>query len=133
MAKGNFADKRGLYQIYGQHVVFGPDSLLYIGMTDGQTFLQRFKQHERWLKFECDVTIRLGLLHSDTMALLAEVEALSIWWHSPPYNSQNIWRYKFDEVLHARNWGARGRLVPEYTSDWEEAKIQPPEGEADNR
>ena len=31
----------GLYQIYGRHIIFGDDSLLYIGMTTS-TFRSRF-------------------------------------------------------------------------------------------
>ena len=34
-------DDCGLYQIYGRHIIFGDDSLLYIGMTQ-QTFSHRF-------------------------------------------------------------------------------------------
>ena len=34
-------DDYGLYQIYGRHIIFGADSLLYIGMARYQTFGQR--------------------------------------------------------------------------------------------
>jgi len=53
-------DDCGLYQVYGTHAVFGPTSLLYIGMAMDQTFAKRFEQHARWLKYESDVSVRLG-------------------------------------------------------------------------
>ena len=127
---GDLAKQRGLYQIYGQHVVFGAGSLLYVGMTDNQTFSVRFGQHEHWLRFESDINVRLGVIKDpEAMKLLADVEALTIWWHSPPYNSKSIWQYK-GQPLHVQNWGARGRLNAEYTSHWDETKIAPPEGES---
>jgi hypothetical protein len=134
VCNGNWSKKRGLYQVYGQHVVFGPEALLYIGMTNGQTFGKRFEQHKSWLQYESDVCVRLGIIDSpDDLTLLAQVEALTIWWHSPPYNSKNIWKYKGDVRLHVRNGGQRGRLVAEYMSHWgeawEEAKVEAPKGE----
>ncbi len=46
-------DDFGIYQIYGNHVVFGAGSLLYIGMTTEQTFGDRFKQHfDEWIRYE---------------------------------------------------------------------------------
>lgn len=127
--EGEQAKEKGLYQIYGQHVVFGVDALLYVGMTDGQTFATRFGQHERWLRFESDVSVRLGIIKDPSrMKLLADVEALTIWWHSPPYNAKSIWQYT-GSPLHIQNWGARGRLNAEYTSNWEETKVASPEGE----
>jgi hypothetical protein len=120
----------GLYQIYGQHVVFGPRSLLYVGMTDDQTFGSRFKQHaDKWLGFEAGVEIRLGTLRDPVhRGLLKAAEALTIWWHSPPYNSSGIWRYSGDPI-HVQNWHERGSLHPEYTSHWEETEVPTPEGE----
>jgi hypothetical protein len=127
---GDCGKGSGVYQVYGHHVVFGANALLYVGMTDDQTFSARFGQHEHWLRFENDVEVRLGVFKDPNgRALLADVEALTIWWHSPPYNSKNIWQYRGNPV-HIQNWGARGRLDAEYTSHWEEAKLSPPEGEA---
>ncbi|MDI1437510.1 hypothetical protein [Polyangium sorediatum] len=123
------APSKGVYQIYGQHIVFGPNSLLYVGMTDGQTFGARLAQHrDRWLVHEDDVTIRLGVVADlDSSARLADIEALTIWWHSPPYNSKNIWTYG-GGPLRIQNLGARGRLHPEYSSHWKPART-PPDGE----
>jgi len=120
---------QGVYQLYGQHIVFGLNSLLYIGMTDGQTFARRLRQHrDRWLQYETDVSVRLGLLRDHgSLKLLRNIEALTIWWHSPPYNSKCIWRYG-GTPLRVQNWGARGSLQPEYSSHWKPERV-PPEGE----
>lgn len=118
----------GLYQIYGHHVVFGPGSLLYVGMTGKRSFGTRFSEHEAWLQYESDILIRLGRLRvgdykqepdwADWAKLLGDVEALTIYWHTPPYNSHHITRYK-GPSLRIRNMGDRGRLLPEYSSHWD--------------
>lgn len=118
----------GLYQIYSQHIVFGPDALVYLGKAQEQTFAARFQQHwQDWLKWENDVTIRLGrLAPSDYRSdddwqewgdLLSSAERLSVFWHTPPYNSHFITGYGGPE-LQIQNWGNRGRLLPEYSSHW---------------
>ncbi len=118
----------GVYQIYGRHVVFGAGSLLYVGMAEEQTFATRFGQHQQqWLKQELDVTVHVGRLneedyHTDSAwkdwrTKVHDVEALTIYWHSPPYNSKNIGGY-YRDPLHVQNWGRRGALLPEYTSHW---------------
>ena len=53
----------GLYQIYGKHILGGPDALLYIGKTVGQTFPGRFKRHVKCIKKEKRVRIYLGRLY----------------------------------------------------------------------
>ncbi len=90
-------DDYGLYQIYAHHVVFGAGALVCIGKAQEQTFAARFAQHEEWLDLENDVSIRLGrLAPADYRAddgwqewgqLLTDAERLSVFWHSPPYNS----------------------------------------------
>ena len=42
IAKLDNKDDYGLYQIYGKHIIFGENSLLYIGMTD-KTFSNKLK------------------------------------------------------------------------------------------
>ena len=41
----------GLYQLYGRHLIFGRDSLLYIGMTTKQCFSSRILDHAK----ECEI------------------------------------------------------------------------------
>ena len=118
----------GVYQVYGEHVVFGSGALLYIGKARDQTFGTRFDQHRAWLKHESDPLVRVGRLReddyeqkrgwSDWKKAIDCVEELTIYWHSPPYNSRCIVGYA-NELLRVQNWFHRGRLLPEYSSRWE--------------
>ena len=121
-------DDYGLYQIYGRHIIFGANSLLYIGKAEGLTFSQRFNQHcLEWLLEEEGVSIRVGRIASEDYAydppdwsdwrkVLRDAEALTIYWHSPPYNSMNISEYK-GQRLKVVNKDERSVLVAEYISD----------------
>ena len=121
-------DDYGLYQIYGHHIIFGTNSLLYIGKAEALTFSQRFNQHRlEWLLEEEGVSIRVGRIASadyaydppdwsDWRKVLRDTEALTIYWHSPPYNSMNISEYK-GQYLKVVNKGERGVLAAEYISD----------------
>lgn len=124
-----YDDNFGLYQIYGMHEVFGPQSLLYIGKAEHLSFSERINQHlHNWLYYNSDAQVRLGLLDredykhepgdwSDWKQLLRDVEALTIFWHTPPYNSKNIGYYGGPK-LRVQNYGQRGRLLPEFSTDW---------------
>ena len=92
----------GVYQVYGEHVVFGAGTFLYIGLARDQTFGRRLSQHDGWI--EEDDKIVVGRIAesdykhdpsdwSDWHELLGDVESLEIYWHSPPYNSKNINHY----------------------------------------
>ena len=126
-------DDCGLYQIYGHHVIFGACSLLYIGMTTS-TFRRRFidgpAPHIDWLKEdeqeEEEVSVYVGRivegdyepdppLWSDWENVLKDVEALTIYWHSPPYNSRNIETYN-GQRLEVVNLGNYGSLCEKYRS-----------------
>jgi hypothetical protein len=116
----------GLYQVYGEHPVFGLDSLLYIGVCVEQSFSRRFQQHrDAWLNRERSIKLYLGRLSKEDYGggtswekLVREVEALTIYWHSPPCNSQHINRYG-GRSLCVQNLGNRARLDLEYTSFWD--------------
>jgi len=47
--KPEYADKKGLYQIYGNHSIYGNDSLLYIGKTDKSISSRISKHKDSWL------------------------------------------------------------------------------------
>ena len=133
-------DGIGLYQIYGYHIIFGPGSLLYIGktQTDFKQELINYcrsglglnKEADWWIKkggikkglTAADVayTCRIGRIakehYTDDRShkqLLTHVEALQIYWHSPPYNSQHIEEYKGPH-LYIVNKGNLGDLEAEY-------------------
>ncbi|MCH8290862.1 hypothetical protein IH992_07175 [Candidatus Poribacteria bacterium] len=92
----------GLYQIYGQHILCGADTLLYIGKATNQTFSLRFQQHGReWLHDEADVQIYLGRVYDpkrhsksddwDSWKWDVELaEKILIHKYSPHYNSTSI-------------------------------------------
>ena len=121
----NRKDDYGLYQIYGHHIVYGANSLLYIGKAESLTFSQRFSQHRSgWLSEEEGVSIRIGRIASEDYAddppdwsdwreVLRDAEALTIYWHSPAYNSSNIETYN-GQRLKVANRGDRGALCAEY-------------------
>ncbi len=120
-------DDRGIYQTIGVHLVFGPGSLLYVGSTAKQTFAQRFQQHiKNGLESESEIQIRLGTIAAgdrpaalgDYLRLISDVEALTIYWHSPPYNSRNIVS-PGARNLRIHNLGKRGVLHPEYSTQWQ--------------
>lgn len=93
----------GLYQIYGRHILYKENTLLYIGMTTEQTFSQRFTEHGReWLtndQDEKDINIYLGRIydpkkHSKKDNWLSwkkdveMAEKILIYKYSPNYNSE---------------------------------------------
>lgn len=92
----------GIYQVYGTHNVFGPDSLLYIGMAQKRPFGVRFQEHrEEWAAWEpSEVAVYLGRLGStkgitemqasEWEAEIAYAEALLIYFCAPPYNASTL-------------------------------------------
>lgn len=55
----------GVYQIYGRHVVFGPDSLLYVGRAHAIPFATLFRSHQSWLQHADGIKVHVGRLHPD--------------------------------------------------------------------
>lgn len=103
---------RGLYQIYGTHEIYGPDTLLYIGMCWEQKFSQRLNQHKNeWFKWlSSDASIYIGRVNKDldgsaeikiSKEQVEELEKMLIYFCTPPYNSQHIYDFKpkFDLLL----------------------------------
>ena len=126
-------DDFGVYQVIGTHVVFGHNSLLYIGRAVGVKFGDRFRAHEDWLKYESGIQIYLAKPREgdfkeddkweDWDQLVRDCEALCIYWHSPPYNSKGLNRYNGPD-LRIHNRGERGSLLPDITSDWKPSRPQ---------
>ena len=115
----------GIYQIYGTHPIFGPNSLLYIGKADFQETGTRLNQHCEWLEKEPDaVNIYCGFIMGDKTFSIDEAEEcwsplidiaekMLIYVCSPPYNSQHVYKApqecKEDNIL-LFNWGKSARL-----------------------
>ena len=94
-------DLCGLYQIYGNHPVFGRKSLLYIGQSWEQSLYERVIQH--WFVKDEDfheIEIYIGLLggvkdsqpsRQDYWKKLIDIaEMLLICAHKPPFNRKHI-------------------------------------------
>ena len=129
-------DDKGLYQIYGRHILSGPCTLVYIGRTE-DTFSRRISNHRpEWFRpdeDENELEIRIGRIVNidgsdnpsdwqDWDRVLSRVEALQIYRHSPPYNSQNISTPPRPR-LSIENTGYRGQLDARFPSEQE---IDPP-------
>jgi hypothetical protein len=91
----------GLYQIYGDHVLYGRNVLLYIGLTKGltQTFAMRVTQKNKdtWTNWE-DLKIYLGRFcgieevknNQDWDSQIDFAEALLINYLTPAWNSDGL-------------------------------------------
>lgn len=105
-----------LYQIYGYHILYGNETLLYIGRT--KNFLNRIKKHSSWFSFEQNISFRRAVLNGKSFRYLEATEALLIYSHSPAYNSSNIvWHHAKGHLL-IRNFGEKGILLPEISKDY---------------
>ncbi len=117
----------GIYQVYGNHPIYGSGVLIYIGMTADQSFGERIKQ-ETWLTDDDikPISIYVGrfdmndkLSSQQWIELTKMVEKLLIYSHSPAFNSSNINKSlgkEFENML-ILNWGTRGNLLPEVSGD----------------
>ncbi len=98
----DWGEDYGLYQIYGKHILYGKDALLYIGQTTDQTFSTRFKQHKKyWLDNEENIKVYVGRVYDpgrhskeDNWESWEEdiqiAERVLIYKYSPNYNNTNI-------------------------------------------
>lgn len=111
----------GLYQIYGNHILCGKATLLYVGKAVEQTFSQRFSQHKKdWLNKEQDIEIYLGRAKENEAYSKADnwkaweedigiAELVLIYKYSPNYNSAclgdlpKIYPYEEVQLVHLGN------------------------------
>lgn len=113
----------GIYQIYGKHIVYGKDVLLYIGKADQQTIGKRVSQENWWntndsnhLKIYVGRMAGEGTPEEDTWSKEINLaEKLLINIHKPAYNSKNLTSIPDDELqdFHILNWGDHRDLLPE--------------------
>jgi len=112
----------GVYQIVGQHLVYGSDVLLYIGKAADQTFGTRIGQHNYRDWSHGPVSIHLGRLcgpeqleNTVRTQRITVAERLLIFSHGPAWNSSNLNDVKLSdfESWHVMNWGQRKYLLPE--------------------
>ena len=113
----------GVYQVYGNHPLYGNSVLLYIGQANLQVFSTRLNQ-ENWL-YENDphnTEFYVGRLagHKSVSAeewgtKIDQAEKLLIFAHQPCHNTSNTKSIPKDYVLnnHIYNWGCYRNLFPE--------------------
>jgi hypothetical protein len=132
IANYNEGKDYGLYQIYGTHNIFGPNSLLYLGKAEDQTFSIRIPAHKEWIEWEsapAEIYLgRLGGIEPMTKDRYAEwsseiymAERLLIYFSSPPYNSHNIQSYGDVSNVIVINYKKRNRLPIEVSTYYEDA------------
>ena len=126
----------GLYQIYGRHILYKQNALLYVGIATESTFSQRFKFHEKWLcddQDAQDIKIFLGRIYnSDKLTVktwtrdVKLAEKILIYKYTPNYNGRELskepylFRYENIRLIHI---GQRNRLkkednVPKDFREW---------------
>ncbi|GEB78538.1 hypothetical protein [Sporolactobacillus inulinus] len=113
----------GIYQIYGKHIVYGKDVLLYIGKADQQTIGKRVSQENWWNTNDSNhLMIYAGRIAGEGTPEEATwskeidlAEKLLINVHKPAYNSKNLTSIRDDEFqnIHIFNWGDHRDLLPE--------------------
>jgi hypothetical protein len=118
----NRKDDSGVYQIYGNHPIYGFGILLYIGKAVEQTFGHRIQQEISWLKDKDNwpIEIYIGKVDESETNFKREeltnlVEQLLIYSHQPACNSSNIGKIPHEKLrdLHILNWDLRRDLLPE--------------------
>lgn len=112
-----------VYQIYGDHPVYGQNVLLYIGRTTNKIDRQ---EHHTDFKFErgLNLSIRFASIpetNGDSHKLLAKIEALLIASIKPSYNSAGLMNSKLlneEQPFIVQNCNNRGLLPLECSSIW---------------
>ena len=125
----------GVYQVYGQHPLYGNSVLLYIGQANKQTFGVRLGQEEWWLEERDPKNIEFYLgrfagqksvSDEEWEKRIDQAEKLLIYAHQPVYNISNTNSIPEEYVSnsHIFNWGSHRDLFPEvsgkrYTSKYD--------------
>ncbi|CAM5734274.1 hypothetical protein SAFG77S_11602 [Streptomyces afghaniensis] len=113
----------GIYQIYGKHLVYGKDVLLYIGKADQQTIGKRVSQENWWntndskqLKIYAGRLAGVSTPNDELWSKEIDLaERLLISVHKPAYNSKSLSLIRDAELqdIHILNWGDHRDLLPE--------------------
>ena len=129
-SKTNFNDLNdknhyGLYQLYGTHEIYGPETLLYLGKARDRTFSTRVSEHDKaWFNWQSSaVSLYIGQLggieqpsDDEWSSQIDEAEKLLIHFCTPLYNSQHIQDYKCQDDILVLNYGKKKMLPYAVTS-----------------
>ncbi|MGI9256747.1 MAG: hypothetical protein ACR2PY_07415 [Salinispira sp.] len=118
----------GIYQMYGDHPVYGDDVLLYIGKARDQQFKNRLKQHRQ----DSNNITRYTRIHVGRLAevdagtyeawgdAIDDIEGLLIESHRPALNKQNTSPPQApdnpEEHFTVLNWDEYGSLSAEVST-----------------
>ena len=117
----------GLYQVYGDHHIYGDDTLLYIGKAVEQTFGNRMRGHPDFdacqiakykrlhLGYFCDLD---DVSQNNWKDVIDEVEPILIKSHMPALNGVDVKVFldKPNTNILVFNWNERGKLLPEVSN-----------------
>lgn len=113
----------GVYQIYGQHPLYGNSVLLYIGLVRSQTFGKRIPQeewddrpdHQNTQVYVGRLAGRNKITNDEWEKQIEHAEKLLIYAHKPVFNTQNTKSLPEEDVLGNRiyNWSSHRDLFPE--------------------
>jgi hypothetical protein len=117
----------GIYQVYGDHPVYGKNVLLYIGKAKEQTYSTRMKGHtdfdasqaSKFTKLYLSYFCKIDDLSEETWGEAIDiVEKVLIRTHFPALNSQDVKGFLDSTTPNVLiyNWGARGSLLPEVST-----------------
>lgn len=124
----NSASDYGLYQYYGDHAIYGSNTLLYLGQATKQTFGRRLAQHNWEVWASSDIAIHVGrvwavqtLDQREWERQIDLAERIILQSHCPSFNSSNLNTIGHTgEDTRVLNWGKRRLLLPEVSiSRWE--------------
>lgn len=111
----------GLYQWYGDHPVYGAETLLYIGVAIDQKFGKRLRQENWEVWIPSAPSLYVGRVFTekdkapkDVETIVKTAEKVLIFSHSPAFNSANLNNIDgVAEAVRIFNWGKRKSLLPE--------------------
>jgi len=117
----------GIYQLYGDHPLYGNDVLLYIGKAEIQTFYTRITQHEEWYtnniknytRIILGRVVKLDNANKENWGdVISKTEKLLITAHNPSLNKQEVNKLisHESEEFQVLNWDNYGDLYPEISS-----------------
>ncbi|MDK1286379.1 hypothetical protein [Pseudoalteromonas umbrosa] len=121
-------NSHGVYQIYGEHPIYGRDVLLYIGQTaptenNARGFGLRLKEHFRGRFWShCNLTVRFGRCYIDENEIydkdkILVIESLLIACNMPALNREYLdGAKKSSEHYIVRNWDFKGSIAAECSS-----------------
>jgi len=120
-------DHYGIYQVYGDHPIYGEDCLLYIGRANYQSYSERMIQHkdlfisnfQNFTRFYISYFLKTeDCPYEKWGELIDQCEQVLINSHSPAYNAMSLKGVVEEpkENIIIMNWGNRGCLLPEVSS-----------------